>query len=188
MPFEKSCKRAPTAGRQRGTTNKNTAAIKELAFKDAPDVIKELARLALHSTNEAVRVSAAKELLDRAIGKAFSRSLATLAKGRCYPGDHGRAESPRGFRIMVSAPAPPLQRPGRHGNRLNRRAALVSCSAGKLIGAASLLAGDEEFAFIPLFHARMLLVTGQTADMGRHITRQFAHRDETVVVFIGILA
>jgi hypothetical protein len=33
-------------------------------------MIKELARLALHSKNEAVRVAAAKELLDRAIGKA----------------------------------------------------------------------------------------------------------------------
>jgi hypothetical protein len=40
------------------------------AFKDAPDMIKELARLALHSQNDAVRVSAAKELLDRALGKA----------------------------------------------------------------------------------------------------------------------
>jgi hypothetical protein len=41
-----------------------------LALAAAPDVIKELERLALHSTNETVRVSACKELLDRAIGKA----------------------------------------------------------------------------------------------------------------------
>jgi hypothetical protein len=33
-------------------------------------VLKELVRLALHSRNEATRVAACKELLDRAIGKA----------------------------------------------------------------------------------------------------------------------
>jgi hypothetical protein len=70
MAFQKGHKRIPNSGRQRGTTNKNTAPIKALALKTAPDVIKELTRLALHSTNEAVQVSACKELLDRAIGKA----------------------------------------------------------------------------------------------------------------------
>jgi hypothetical protein len=39
-------------------------------MKPAPKVIAELERLALHATNEAVRVAACKELLDRAIGKA----------------------------------------------------------------------------------------------------------------------
>jgi hypothetical protein len=70
MPFEKGCKRAPTAGRKPGQSNKNTAEVKALAMKDVPHVLKELVRLALHATNEATRVAACKELLDRAIGKA----------------------------------------------------------------------------------------------------------------------
>jgi hypothetical protein len=68
--FEPGHKKLPSAGRQKGTTNKTTAEIKALAFKSAPEVIAELKRLALNSRNEAVRVSACKELLDRAIGKA----------------------------------------------------------------------------------------------------------------------
>jgi hypothetical protein len=82
MPFQKGCKRAPTAGRQKGTTNKNTALIKEIAIKDAPEMIKELVRLALHATNEAVRVAAAKELLDRAIGKAVQPVSGDIGEGQ----------------------------------------------------------------------------------------------------------
>lgn len=70
MAFQKGHKRIPNSGRKVGVPNKTTAPIKALALKTAPDVIKELTRLALHSTNEAVRVAACKELLDRAIGKA----------------------------------------------------------------------------------------------------------------------
>lgn len=55
-------------------------------------------------------------------------------------------------------------------------------------GLSVLLTGDEKFAFIPLFHARMLLALSQLDYVGRYITCQFAHRDETVVVFIRILA
>jgi hypothetical protein len=42
MPFEKGCKRAPTAGRKPGQSNKNTAEVKALAMKDVPHVLKEL--------------------------------------------------------------------------------------------------------------------------------------------------
>jgi hypothetical protein len=70
MAFQKGHQRIPNSGRQRGTTNKNTAAIKAIAMKPAPKVIAELVRLALHAKNEAVQVAACKELLDRAIGKA----------------------------------------------------------------------------------------------------------------------
>jgi hypothetical protein len=81
MTFHKGCKRAPTAGRQPGTTNKNTAEVKALAMKTAPDVIKELTRLALHAVNEAARVAAAKELLDRAIGKAVQPHSGDTGEG-----------------------------------------------------------------------------------------------------------
>jgi hypothetical protein len=70
MAFQKGHKRIPGSGRQLGTTNKNTAAIKALAMKPATKVIAELVRLALHAKTEAVQVAACKELLDRAIGKA----------------------------------------------------------------------------------------------------------------------
>ena len=58
-----------TGGRVAGTPNKSTAAIKEMAGKYSEKVIKELARLAIHGINEPTRVSACRELLDRACGK-----------------------------------------------------------------------------------------------------------------------
>src|SRR5262245_30140182 len=70
MPFQKGYTRAPTSGRKPGVLNKNTAEVKALAMKDVPNVMQELVRLALHAKNEATRVAACKELLDRAIGKA----------------------------------------------------------------------------------------------------------------------
>jgi hypothetical protein len=57
-------------GRQKGTPNKVTAPIKELARQYVPEVLPELARLATKAESEAARVAAIKELLDRAYGKA----------------------------------------------------------------------------------------------------------------------
>src|SRR5215831_104732 len=68
--FEKGHPRLLGAGRRQGSPNKNTAEVKALAMKDVPHVVQELVRLALHAKNEATRVAACKELLDRAIGKA----------------------------------------------------------------------------------------------------------------------
>jgi hypothetical protein len=81
MPFEKSCKRAPAAGRKPGQSNKNTAEVKALAMKDVPHVLKELVRLASRATNEATRVAACKELLDRAIGKAVQPHSGETGEG-----------------------------------------------------------------------------------------------------------
>jgi hypothetical protein len=50
--------------------NKATGDVKELARKFVPEVIAELARLALHAASETARVTASKEILDRAYGKA----------------------------------------------------------------------------------------------------------------------
>jgi len=69
--FKAGHKKLENSGRRAGTPNKRTAEIKALAFQSAPDAITELVRLLKHSQNEAVRVSAAKELLDRALGKAM---------------------------------------------------------------------------------------------------------------------
>lgn len=57
-------------GRKAGTPNKATAEIKALAAQHAPAIVKELVRLATKAKNEATRVAAGKELLDRAFGKA----------------------------------------------------------------------------------------------------------------------
>lgn len=59
-----------TGGRQKGTPNKATAEVKELARAHAPAAIAELARLVTEGESEAARVAAIKEILDRAYGKA----------------------------------------------------------------------------------------------------------------------
>ncbi len=58
-------------GCQKGTPNKITAEIKELAHEYGPMVIKELARLAVKAESKTARVAAIKELLDRGDGKAM---------------------------------------------------------------------------------------------------------------------
>ncbi len=68
-----------TGGRVAGTPNRSTAAIKEMAGKYSEKVIKELARLATGADSEPVRVSAGRELLDRACGKPTqSRELTDI--------------------------------------------------------------------------------------------------------------
>ena len=58
-----------TGGRQKGTPNRATAAVKEAAREHGPDAINELARLMKHAESERVRVMACREILDRAYGK-----------------------------------------------------------------------------------------------------------------------
>lgn len=57
-------------GRRAGVPNKATAEIKAIARDYAPKAMKELARLATTAKSEQARVSAIKEILDRAYGKA----------------------------------------------------------------------------------------------------------------------
>lgn len=58
-----------TGGRSAGTPNKATAEIKQLAQVHGPRMVEELARLAVRAESEAARVSAIRELLDRAYGR-----------------------------------------------------------------------------------------------------------------------
>ncbi len=58
------------AGRKPGVPNKATAHIKALAQSHAPSALAELARLAIEAESEQARISAIKEILDRAYGKA----------------------------------------------------------------------------------------------------------------------
>jgi hypothetical protein len=59
-----------TGGRTAGTPNKSTAEIRELAGQYASTALAELARLGTHANSEQARVSACKEILDRAYGKS----------------------------------------------------------------------------------------------------------------------
>lgn len=60
----------PGAGRKKGVPNKATADVKAMARLYVPDALKELARLSLEAESEQARVSAIKEIMDRAYGKA----------------------------------------------------------------------------------------------------------------------
>jgi hypothetical protein len=64
MKFE-----AGNPGRPKGTPNAIPAKIRALCCKKAPEAIAELERL-MADKNPAIRLAAAKELLDRGIGKA----------------------------------------------------------------------------------------------------------------------
>ncbi len=57
-------------GRAKGTPNRTTIDVMRMAQQYGPDVIKEIARLALESKSEAIRVSAGQVILDRAYGRA----------------------------------------------------------------------------------------------------------------------
>ncbi len=59
-----------TGGRIAGTPNKSTAEIRELAGQYGPTALAELARLSTNANSEQARVSACKEILDRAYGKS----------------------------------------------------------------------------------------------------------------------
>lgn len=57
-------------GRQKGTPNKATAEIKEVARLHGVDAVNRLAHLMMHADSEAAQVAAANSLLDRGYGKA----------------------------------------------------------------------------------------------------------------------
>jgi hypothetical protein len=85
-------------GRQRGTPNKATREISELAKGYAPAAVKELARLATKAESETARVAAIDKLLDRAFGKArqsveHSGSIGTYDLTKVSDADLDRLES-----------------------------------------------------------------------------------------------
>lgn len=57
-------------GRQKGTPNKATATIKEIARQYTTEAIEALVGVLRNSETDAAKVSAAKEILDRGYGKA----------------------------------------------------------------------------------------------------------------------
>ena len=57
-------------GRQKGTPNKATAEVRDLALDYGPAAVKELARLSEHAQSEAARVQACNAIIERAYGKS----------------------------------------------------------------------------------------------------------------------
>lgn len=66
-------------GRQKGTKNKATVDVKVLAQEHGPEAIKTLCRLMREADSDAAKISAAKELLDRAYGKATQHVTGEIA-------------------------------------------------------------------------------------------------------------
>jgi len=60
-------------GRQKGTPNKTTAEIRELAQAHGPDAIAEAARLMKSAQSEATRIAAIGLILDRGYGKSIEK-------------------------------------------------------------------------------------------------------------------
>jgi hypothetical protein len=70
MLFTKGRQKHPDSGRKKGQATKATADIKKLAHSHCPEAIAILVGLMRSAKMEATRVAAAKEVMDRGIGKA----------------------------------------------------------------------------------------------------------------------
>ena len=66
--------RIKTGGRVAGTPNKNSTEVRQLALAHSGTAIELLVSLMTSSTNDAVRLAAARELLDRSCGKAVDQA------------------------------------------------------------------------------------------------------------------
>lgn len=64
-----------TGGRQAGTPNRNSLAIRLSAAQHAGDAVALLARLMENGESDAIKLAAAKELLDRAGGKTVDAEI-----------------------------------------------------------------------------------------------------------------
>jgi 3-methyladenine DNA glycosylase/8-oxoguanine DNA glycosylase len=68
-----------TGGRQKGTPNKATAEVRDLALAHGPDAVEELARLSKEAQSETARISACSAILERAYGKAVPGRMIQLS-------------------------------------------------------------------------------------------------------------
>jgi hypothetical protein len=99
--------RRPGSGRKKGTPNKVTAEINELAQKYGPEAIAELARLATNAESEAARVAACRELLDRGNGRAVQPIQGTMEYGVSQQLAEQNTSGPLGSELARRAlPAP----------------------------------------------------------------------------------
>lgn len=68
-----------TGGRQRGTPNKATAEVRDLALDHGPAAVAELARLAAEAQSETARIAACNAIIERAYGRAVPGRMIQLA-------------------------------------------------------------------------------------------------------------
>ena len=66
--------RIKTGGRVAGTPNRNSSEVRGLALAHSSAAIELLVNLMTTSTNDAVRLAAARELLDRSCGRAVDQA------------------------------------------------------------------------------------------------------------------
>ncbi len=71
-----------TGGRRKGTPNKSTDEIKQLAQQHGPKALERLIWLAEHADNQAIQVSACKEILDRGYGKPIQQTQSLNPEGQ----------------------------------------------------------------------------------------------------------
>ena len=62
---------AKTGGREKGTPNKATAEVRDLALEYGPAAVAELARLSTEAQSETARIQACNAIVERAYGKAL---------------------------------------------------------------------------------------------------------------------
>ena len=71
-----------TGGRVKGTPNKSTDEIKALAQQHGPKALERLIWLAENADNQAIQVSACKEILDRGYGKPIQQTQSLNSEGQ----------------------------------------------------------------------------------------------------------
>ena len=70
MPAGRPKGQPRTGGRQKGTPNKATAELRDIARQYTAEAVETLVKIMLKGEAEAARIAAARELLDRGHGKA----------------------------------------------------------------------------------------------------------------------
>lgn len=78
--------RIKTGGRKAGTPNKTSGEVRALAMNHAADAIDLIVNLMQSSPNDAVRLQAARELLDRCCGKPVDQETVRRFERNDAPG------------------------------------------------------------------------------------------------------
>jgi hypothetical protein len=94
-----------TGGRKKGTPNKATRELRELAHEYCPAALKELVRIATKGESDSARVAAIKEPFDRAYGKATQAITAKTEQTITVNTDEIRAEIERKLGRLAKANA-----------------------------------------------------------------------------------
>lgn len=78
----------PGSGRKKGTPNRSTREIREIAQKHGPKAIRALVKILTESENEATVLRAAEAVLDRAYGKPVTPTTISGPDGQPIQSEH----------------------------------------------------------------------------------------------------